>query len=78
MSALRCPCGHTFPDTLGAYGCPNCCGESGRARQADAPHVYGCHNRKPLVTVCAPLCQYTHTALGQADAACAGCRERAA
>lgn len=40
------------------------------------PHVYGCHNRKPLVTVCATDCRYTHTALGQSDKACLGCKER--
>ncbi len=37
---------------------------------------YGCWNRKPIVTVCKPTCQYTYTALGQADARCRGCRER--
>lgn len=37
---------------------------------------YGCHNRAPLNTVCAPTCQYTHTVIGQADERCVGCRER--
>jgi hypothetical protein len=37
---------------------------------------YGCHNRAPIVTVCKPTCQYTYTALGQADARCHGCKER--
>jgi len=26
-----CPCGYRFLEALGAYGCPNCCGDSGRA-----------------------------------------------
>ncbi len=38
---------------------------------------YGCHSRNPIVTVCAPTCQYTHSALGRADPCCAGCKERA-
>jgi hypothetical protein len=40
------------------------------------PKPYGCHNRAPIVTVCKPTCQYTYTALGQADARCHGCKER--
>lgn len=27
----ECKCGHRFDYSLGAYGCPNCCGESGAA-----------------------------------------------
>lgn len=27
-----CPCGHTFEEDLGKYGCPNCEGEEGAAR----------------------------------------------
>lgn len=38
--------------------------------------VYGCHNRAPIMTVCAPKCQYTLTVLGQKDARCHGCKER--
>lgn len=26
-----CRCGYTFPGFLGAYGCPNCEGDNGRA-----------------------------------------------
>lgn len=38
MSMYRCPCGHEFHLNLGAYGCPNCLGESGRAEiAADQP-----------------------------------------
>ena len=29
-----CKCGHTFPENLGKYGCPNCCGSSGGAKLA--------------------------------------------
>ena len=31
MSSLHylCDCGHSFPFSLGAHGCPNCCGDSG-------------------------------------------------
>ena len=28
-----CPCGYRFPAELGKYGCANCCGDSGPARQ---------------------------------------------
>lgn len=28
-----CRCGHRFESQLGKYGCPNCCAESGAARQ---------------------------------------------
>ena len=41
------------------------------------PKPYGCHNRKPIITVCKPTCQYTYTKLGQADPRCHGCKERA-
>lgn len=44
--------------------------------QPAPPKPYGCHNRAPIVTVCKPTCQYTHSNLGQADARCHGCRER--
>ena len=40
------------------------------------PKPYGCHNRKPIVTVCKPTCQYTYSELGQADPRCIGCHER--
>ena len=29
---FACRCGCRFPLTLGKYGCPNCCGDSGAAR----------------------------------------------
>ncbi len=29
--AYHCECGHIFPEKLGKYGCPNCCGENGAA-----------------------------------------------
>lgn len=34
-----CPCGHTFPEELGKYGCPNCLGENTARlkRVADGP-----------------------------------------
>jgi len=38
--------------------------------------TYGCHNRPPITTFGAPTCQYTNSALGQADARCIGCKER--
>jgi hypothetical protein len=37
---------------------------------------YGCHNRLPIVTFGAKTCQYTLSALGQADPRCIGCKER--
>lgn len=39
----RCRCGYEFPETLGKYGCPNCCGESGAARLVEkkcAPRAF--------------------------------------
>lgn len=30
--AYACDCGHVFPESLGKYGCPDCCGDSGPAR----------------------------------------------
>lgn len=37
---------------------------------------YGCHNRKPITTFGKATCQYTHSALGQVDQKCTGCKER--
>jgi hypothetical protein len=33
---FKCRCGHRFPEALGAYGCPNCCGERGFAKLVPA------------------------------------------
>ena len=75
----RCKCWYEFPASMGARGCPNCCGD-GLAKLTPMPSVkpYGCHNRAPIKTVCAPTCQYTYSALGQADQRCHGCKERVA
>lgn len=33
---LQCGCGHRFPESLGAYGCPNCEGDEGPAIGGEA------------------------------------------
>lgn len=33
VDTYQCRCGHRFDEKLGAYGCPNCCGEYGVARR---------------------------------------------
>ena len=38
-SGLQCKCGHRFHASLGKYGCPNCCGESGPAKSLNRPEV---------------------------------------
>lgn len=38
-SGYVCKCGARFRSSLGAYGCPNCCGESGPARPTKKPEV---------------------------------------
>lgn len=42
-----CKCGHRFPGVLGAYGCPNCCGESGKARPVYGNQTNGGQNKLP-------------------------------
>jgi hypothetical protein len=34
----HCRCGHTFPEALGKYGCPNCNGSSGAAGLHECDH----------------------------------------
>lgn len=31
VTEYLCKCGYRFPDSLGAYGCPNCNGDEGPA-----------------------------------------------
>ena len=38
-SGYICRCGHRFASSLGKYGCPNCCGDSGAARTANRPEI---------------------------------------
>lgn len=38
-SGYRCKCGHHFQTSLGKYGCPNCCGDSGAAISLKRPEV---------------------------------------
>lgn len=38
--------------------------------------LYGCHNRKPIVTFGQPECQFTYTWAGQTDKRREGCKHK--
>ncbi|MDE2104920.1 MAG: hypothetical protein KGL39_47220 [Patescibacteria group bacterium] len=38
-SGYECKCGHVFAASLGKYGCPNCCGDSGPAKSMNRPEI---------------------------------------
>lgn len=64
-----------FSPVAALSGTGGCMGADSTSKAANSP-FYGCHNRAPITTFGKATCQYTYTALGQADTRCAGYFER--